>query len=192
MALRNLKASLSNPIHVLEPHKQARAASTFIQRIGQVYRFNVFSAAYIDVEEFDSLFNRAVISKQMIDQDRERDLRRMLTLYKGEFLADEAAYDICQQERQRLADLYIKAGEELARMCMMQKRYEEAAHCCDAILKQDPCWEKAYQLKMWSYGQMQNPVMVARTYRQCCEILRDELGVKPSQQTTEIYKRFID
>ena len=73
---------------------------------------------------------------------------------------------------------------------MHQQRYEEAVHGADIILKQDRCWEGAYQLKMRCYGELQIPVMVARMYRQCYEVLQDELAVKPSPSTVAIYKKF--
>ena len=51
-AVKNLYARMSELRHVLEPKLRKGGKSSFIQRVGQGYRFAVEGACWIDVQEF--------------------------------------------------------------------------------------------------------------------------------------------
>ncbi|EAX48896.1 transcriptional activator domain [Thermosinus carboxydivorans Nor1] len=191
-AARNFKVTLHNLMNILEPARQPRKPSSFIQRQGAVYQWNLTANFWLDVDEFEHAIMQAMNIVYQQPCEAELLLRKSIALYRGDYLEGEQELELYTAERERLVGLYIKAAELMAKLCIRQQRYEEALNWTDVIVKKDKCWEKAYQIKMWCYGKMKNPVMVARTYKKCCETLREELAVKPSYKTTEIYRKFTD
>ena len=86
--------------------------------------------------------------------------------------------------------LALQGAEMLAMLCIEQASFDEAIHWTEKILQTDSCWEKAYQLQLICYGEAKNSVMLTRTYQRCLAVLDQELGVKPSPRTRELYERY--
>ena len=188
---RNFKVALSNLMIVLEPDRQPRQPSSIIQRKGTLYQFKVNEKYYIDADEFENLTQRAAGLLKQNSIQAEMLLRKSVSLYQGDFLDCDLPNEIFQAERERLSSLFIHALESLAGMCMAEGRNEEALHWADVLLHHDKCWEQAYQLKMQCYDHMKNIPMVVRTYKKCCTVLQEELGVRQSEQTLAIYRRIL-
>jgi two-component SAPR family response regulator len=70
-------------------------------------------------------------------------------------------------------------------------RLEEALKVCGIVLESDPLIEEVYRLKMRVYAAQGDRVAVLRQYQTCSDIFRDELGIKPSKETEELYRRLI-
>lgn len=189
---RNFKVALSNLMLVLEPDRKPRQPSRHIQRQGTLYRFSLSSGNYIDADEFENLVLQAgALPRQPDSAQTETLLQTAVTLYQGDFLDCDLPDEFFLAERERLSSLLISALETLAGLCMTDGRHEKALQWLDSLLRHDPCWEQAYQMKMQCYAQLQNIPQVIRTYKKCCEVLRAELCVQPSEQTLAIYRQMI-
>ncbi|HWR39893.1 MAG TPA: BTAD domain-containing putative transcriptional regulator [Patescibacteria group bacterium] len=186
---RNFKVTLHTLQSVLEPDRQPRQAGRFIQRSGALYRFVFAEGVRLDVVQFEELLTAQHDDREN-DRSWEAALAQAMAFYQGKFLAGEEDFDWLRREQERLDRLYIRAGDELTRLCIRQQRYEDALRWAETVTQHDPCWERSYQYMLWCYGKMQNSVMVARVYNNCCRVLAEELGIRPSRRTREIYQRF--
>ncbi len=190
-ANRNFKVALNNLMMVLEPGRLPRQPSSFIKRQGTIYQFNLHSQYELDADEFEKLLEQAAVLLRQHTDEAEQLLQRAINLYQGDFLGCDLQNELFLAERERLSNLFIHALEDLANLCIQQQRYENALHWIDVLLRHDKCWEQAYQLKIQCYGRMQNIPMVVRTYKKCCSVLQEELCVRQSAKTTEIYHLFV-
>ncbi len=188
-AARNFKSALNNLMNVLEPERKPWASGYYIQRKGSTYYFNLAANYWLDVDEFERSVETALRIIQTEPQQAEDLLYYALELYEGEYLTGACEDEWCLEERERLSVMYIRAAEALAKLLIQKGAYEEALKYTEFILEKDICWEAAYQLRMWCYGKLRNPVMVKRTYNRCQEVLWQELGINPSSKTRIIYNK---
>ncbi len=116
------------------------------------------------------------------------DLKSALTVYGGELLP--GFYDEWViLERERLRALF---EHKMARLLECLK---EGTHWPD-VLDWAEKWisvghspEPAFRALMSAYGASGDMAQVAATYQRCVQILRDDLGVEPSDQTRDLYDR---
>lgn len=189
-AARNFRVVFNHLSNVLEPERQPRMPCRFIKRQGVAYQLVLSQECQLDVERFEVLLaeGRKLINSE--PQRAKQILLESMELYQGEYLAGENLDEISLKERERLEALALQGAELIATLCIKQASYEEATSWIERILQIDSCWERAYQLRMVCYGEMGNSVMLARTYQRCLSVLEQELGVKPSLITRQIFKRY--
>ncbi|SMB99188.1 transcriptional activator domain-containing protein [Thermanaeromonas toyohensis ToBE] len=188
-ASRDFKVALNSLLNVLEPSRQPRSPSFFIQRQGSAYYFNLASGFWLDAEEFETSVTRAEEIAEERPEEAEVLLRRALELYQGDYLQGINLEEWCLEERERLAVVYIRGAELLARLLARRGEYKECIEWADRILEKDKCWEEAYRLKMYCYSKLGHGSMVVKVYERCQEVLRKELGVSPSLKTVKLYKK---
>jgi ATP/maltotriose-dependent transcriptional regulator MalT/DNA-binding SARP family transcriptional activator len=183
------KVVLNSLMKVLEPNRSPRSKSAFIIREGSAYSLNLASGYWLDVDEFESLVDRAFRCMERNEEQAISFFKAGLELYQGDFLQEVLYEDWCLKERERLASLYIQACESLAKLLNKKGDYVSTIELCDRILSKDNCWEEAYRLKMQCFARLNNKSMVVRVYQKCQETLLEELGVSPSQQTSRLYQQ---
>ena len=135
---------------------------------------------WLDTEEFEARVAKGGTS----------ELEAAVALYQGDFL--EAFWDDwIVEERHRLAH---ECCEALARLML---EFEWAGHCREALdaatrlLKRDPLREDAHRLAMRAHRSLGQRASALRQYRLCREALRDELGIEPATETTELYRAIL-
>ncbi len=190
-AARDFKVALNNLLNVLEPQRQPRNPSFFIQRKGAAYYFNLASGFWLDAEEFEGLVTRAEGVVDERPDQAEILLKRALELYEGDYLQGTNQDEWCLEERERLVVIFIRAAELLATLLARRGDYLSCIEWADRILDKDNCWEEAYRLKMICYGKLNNKAMVARVYQKCRAVLQAELGVAPSNKTVKLYEELL-
>lgn len=185
-ALRDFKVALHAVHKVLEPQRSARSTPFFLQRKGTTYGFNPAAGLWVDVAEFEAWVRAGL---EETKEERARTwLEKGLALYKGEYLPGvHEAW--CVVERERLNHLFLRGAERLAQLLLRAGDFDAAIGWGETILNFDPCWEEAYRLLMYAYWRKNNRPRALRWYRQCCEVLRAELGVEPMPATRELFER---
>jgi LuxR family maltose regulon positive regulatory protein len=88
-------------------------------------------------------------------------------------------------------DLYLKALKDLATLFFEQKQYSRSLEIIQRAIQSDNCFEDGYRLSMLVQHAMGNLAEVARTYKQCQDILLAEIGTQPSSQTQQLYAKLI-
>jgi len=114
--------------------------------------------------------------------------RRAVWLYRGPLFEDDGAGEWYLPEQRRLRDLYGQALEEVAGIHFQCGELSEALQFGQLAISNDPCSEAIHRLLMRCYAAQHQQQLVSRQYRVCAVALRDELGVSPSDETTQLFR----
>ena len=162
---------------------------TYLKRttLGEV-GFNPECDHWLDVSFFEKQIN-ALLKKapEILDSNEAGRLERALDLYAGDLL--EGLYDEwALRERERMRSLYLKALERLMRYHGHTGNHDKAISCGRKILCLDPLREEIHRAVIRFYRRGGHRNRAIRQYKNCCEILKQELGVPPMEETRALYK----
>ena len=141
----------------------------------------------------------AVVSADVIEftalaacDDLER-LRKAAELYRGALLDGfrlaEAAFDEwLSQERSRFQDLAVSVLTRLAEREAAAGEAEAAVASLERAVALDPLSEESHRNLMRVHLARGNYNAVIRHYRDCCDLLKRELGTVPEPATTGLYQ----
>jgi ATP/maltotriose-dependent transcriptional regulator MalT/DNA-binding SARP family transcriptional activator len=190
VAQGNFKVVLNQLSNILEPDRKPRAKSRFIVKEHASLQLRIGADCQLDVCIFEKCIHEGSSLLQGNRLRAQELLLQGLELYGGEYLAGEYLDDTSLRERDRLRLLAVKGMEMLAGLYTAQQDYLQGIHWADRLLRIDPCWERAYQLKLTCYGEQHDKSLLERVYRQCVATLGSELGVEPSQETKKLYLKY--
>jgi DNA-binding SARP family transcriptional activator len=113
--------------------------------------------------------------------------RKAIGLYRGPLFEDDGATEWYLPEQRRLNDLYGRALEDVAEIYFKLGELPEALRFGQLAIGNDSCSEAIHRLLMRCYASQHQQQLVSRQYRVCVAALRDELGVTPSGETTQLF-----
>ncbi|NLE77412.1 MAG: hypothetical protein GX605_11760, partial [Chloroflexi bacterium] len=152
------------------------------------YRFNAGVDWWYDAKVFEELVDAA---KQVEDAPEAISLyQEALNLYRGDYL-EEFYSDWCAQERDRLRERYLSAAMALAELLFDQDELEASVGVCQSVLARDRYQERAYRRLIRCYARMGDRAAAVKSYRQCVELLREDLGLDPTPETEELYREVL-
>jgi DNA-binding SARP family transcriptional activator len=156
------------------------------------YSLNPDLTWWIDRTEFLSAVDEAGRARRA---DRPEQViaahRKAIGLYRGPLFEDDVVSEWYLPEQRRLKDLYGRALEEAAELHFKLGELSEALQFGQLAIGNDPCSEAIHRLLMRCYASQHQQQLVSRQYRVCVAALRDELGVSPSAETTQLYRALI-
>jgi non-specific serine/threonine protein kinase len=133
----------------------------------------------VDVEAFE----RAAAHAASMDE-----LEIGIALYRGDLLP--GCYDEwILAERERLGQVYASLLERLVAALEARRSFRLALAQAGRLLDRDPLREETYRLLMRLHDQEGDRAGVTQAYRRCVATLRQELDVRPSAATEELYAR---
>jgi len=143
---------------------------------------------WVDVEEFEQVYNR--VNGLRARELSRRDfglIQRTVALYQGNFL--EGWYqDWCMIERERYQRMYIMMLDKLVQYCEVHEDFDIGLAYGNEILRLDRAYERAHRQVMRLYQLAGDRTQAIRQYEQCMVALREELGVAPSERTSQLYE----
>jgi DNA-binding SARP family transcriptional activator len=149
------------------------------------------SPYWLDVEIFEAAVEACQdVTGQEILLEQANALGAAVELYTGDLLVG-ADYDWCIYERERLNLLYLEALHKLMVYHAAHGSYERGLAYGERILGQDPTREKVHLQMMRLYWLSGNRSAALAQYKRCVQILREELGIAPLQDTTAVYQQMI-
>jgi DNA-binding SARP family transcriptional activator len=116
---------------------------------------------------------------------------RAIQLYRGPLFEDDGAGEWYLPEQRRLNDLYGQALEDVAETYFELGQIPEALQFGQLAIGNDPCSEAMHRLLMRCYASKNQQQLVNRQYRVCVAALHAELGVAPSDETTQLLRELI-
>jgi len=141
---------------------------------------------WFDVEEFESLIERARLLPPH-DWQAQELWGRAVELYQGDFLPEvDRAW--CVPKREQVRNQYIEALIESARCREARGAVDEAVAWYRRALEEDELREDIHRRIMRAYAEAGRRSAALAQYGECREILEQELGVEPSQETQELYE----
>ncbi len=137
------------------------------------------------MEAFESYLTRARRARDI--HKRIEWYQKAVDLVQGPFLSETDALWVVA-ERERLAQLYETALEELAQLYLNANQLDRCLSISQTALIQNRYNEEIYQLQMRAYAALGDRVAVARCYQACKAALKDGLGIPPSRETETLYR----
>ncbi len=152
------------------------------------YRFNPLLAYAYDVEIFTTAIERASQAEEV--PEMIKNLKLAIQQYKGDYLPEsEVSWVIPSREHYR--QLYMKALYELAKRYFEKEIYPSALKYCQQALVEDPYFEEAHRLAMRIHAANGSRSDIIRQYEECEQNMLSFFGVRPSEQTRELYEKLI-
>ena len=144
-----------------------------------------------DVQGFEDVC-RAMMFDEVESVDWAEVQRRLEVEYRDDFLPDEVenqfVMNLREDYRSRLIEAMIVASGRLVESQLPEYGMWFARN---ALLR-DPLREDAYRALMLAQERSGQRVAAISTYSRCRSMLRDELGLDPSPETSAVYDRLID
>jgi predicted ATPase/DNA-binding SARP family transcriptional activator len=122
-------------------------------------------------------------------------LRLAVELYRGEFLegfhvTDALAFEEwALAERERLRTTALQALQYLVEGYASQRKVERALLCARRWLALDPWREEAHRWLMRLLARLGQREEALAQYEACKQVLAEELGVEPTQETHALYEQ---
>jgi DNA-binding SARP family transcriptional activator len=180
---KNLNKLIYMARRALEPELKAGGLSRFILTREQNVILSAPGGLWIDADAFEQQAKTA-LTQQEVRCDEEA-----LALYAGELLGDDPYEEWAQTRREQLRLLQHRLLKRLAQL--YEERGEPAlgAARLETLLALDPVDENAHRQWMRLYAAQGDRHQALQQYKQCCDVLRRELGVAPVAETQELYRQ---
>jgi two-component SAPR family response regulator len=188
---RDFKVALNALLKALEPEREPRSESSFVQRRGTAYGV-VPSLFTVDAEEFIQRINSGARVESSDPKAAITHYRNAVDLYNGDYIPEALYEDWASAERERLLTLFLSSASRLALLLLDYQEDQEAIALAEAVLNRDPCWEEAYRILMRAYESRGNRPQALRAYQRCVSALHDELGLGPMAETKLLYHEIRD
>jgi DNA-binding SARP family transcriptional activator len=152
-------------------------------------RFEPGATFWLDVEVFESAYTAARgIHGEQLEARQAQALEQAVELYRGDLL--EGWYqDWCIFERERLENMWLAMLDKLMGYCQAQQTFESGIDYGMRVLRQDRARERTHRRMIRLYYLAGDRTGGLRQYQRCVEALKEELGVKPSDRTEQLYRR---
>ena len=141
----------------------------------------------LDVEAFEEALQEA---SDADGPDKIGALERAVAAYAGDLLLN-CYDDWLIHVRERLAQDYVAAMEQLVLLHEEQRNYEAAIAHARTLLRYDPLHEASTRRLMRLLALTGDRTAALRVYHACASLLEQQLGVEPSSATREVYDRLL-
>ncbi len=170
--------------------RQAFKQNFIVFRDG-AYQLNPELSYRIDSEEFEHLIAEAEKAKREKDGARFRtNLEAAYSLVRGEFMA--GIYDDWADERRQFyREQVARVVSALAKLSLAEKRWADALKFSAESLRDDPYREDMHRLTMKIFSAQGKPAAAKKHFENLKKLLRDELGIEPSSETTRLFKETV-
>jgi predicted ATPase/DNA-binding SARP family transcriptional activator len=195
VARTNLRQALANLRQTLGD-EAGREPYLLVTR--ESVQLNSKAEVYMDVGRFTSLLATA---KQHLHRREEAChrcagwLREAASLYHGDFLEHFFVNDSSIYEewvlltRERLRNLALRAFLRLSIYYERRGGYEDSLHYARRLVELDPWREEAHQQIIRALALSGQRSAALAQYKICRQVLQEEFGVDPSEETQSLYKR---
>jgi DNA-binding SARP family transcriptional activator len=114
-----------------------------------------------------------------------------IACYGGDYYVDDADLSCQLAERERLLATYLAALDQLGRIFMAQRLFEQAAECYRRLVERDEYREDAHMQVMRCYLELGRRSDALQQYEHCVAILRNDLGLDPMPGTRQLYEAIL-
>lgn len=152
-------------------------------------QLNSVSMLHLDVKIFEAAYTAVEgVSGYSLGRQGAHRLDQALQLYRNDLL--ESWYqDWCLQERERMLGMYLIMLDKMMAYCESHHQFERGLAYGHIVLQRYRARECAHRRMMRLYYLSGDRSRALRQYERCVGALRDELDVRPSERTTELYEQ---
>ncbi|HEY7036483.1 MAG TPA: BTAD domain-containing putative transcriptional regulator [Thermomicrobiales bacterium] len=167
----------------LEPDLRSGRSSAYLSVGAETVGLTPLPGTWVDADEFEELVGRAGTLEPAA---RRAALAEALSLYQGDFLADEPYADWPVPRREALRHIRESATLVLARLDRDAGTPLASVAALESLLAADPTVEEAHRALMRAYAAAGQRERAVRQYQRCRAALADELGVEPAPETAAL------
>lgn len=155
---------------------------------GSNYSINIAAPLWVDIEEFESLWNagRALERSGEYDEAIARYLSAA-SLYVGDLFEEDIYEEWTLIKRESLVDIYLSILRKISDYYFKAADYDTCIDFCQKTLEKDYCREDAYQLLIKCYIKLGLRSQALRWYRLCEDTLQRELDCPVSPETAALH-----
>ncbi|MEW6207097.1 MAG: BTAD domain-containing putative transcriptional regulator [Acidobacteriota bacterium] len=155
------------------------------------YQLNPDFTYRIDAEEFDRLLAEGETARRARDfRICARAFEEAAGLYRGEFI--QGCYEAWAEEpRAYYRQQYLHILETLTDITQSEGDWARSLHLTQKILADDPFREDIHCKAMRAHSALGNRVAIKDQFETLARILKEELGVEPSAETSRLYKELV-
>ncbi len=113
------------------------------------------------------------------------------SLYAGDFLEEDLYEDWPRLQREQLRSLYLGTAGRLSDYYVERGEYAAATTLCQKTLSLDRCYEEAHRRLMKCYAAQGQRHLAVRQYQACAEALKQELDLRPSEESEALYRQIM-
>lgn len=177
--------NLRQLLHALRGAVPSLAA--FLSADNNTVRWRPDALFHLDVDDFEHALAIAEAAEQQNDQSVTlAALEQAVNLYQADLLP--SCYDAwIVPDRERLRQRHLYALDRLLQLLEAQQKYAQAIGYAQRVIEQDPLNEDSYRRLMRLLTRTGDRAGAVRVYQTCEATLRRELGIEPSQVTSEAY-----
>jgi DNA-binding SARP family transcriptional activator len=175
---------------LLEPAHVQPGTYLITNNVGEI-GFNWDSSHWLDTKSFEQHIT-PLLRKPLtaLEEYNIKQTEDALILYRGDLL--EGIYDDwALHERDRFRSLYINCLICLMEFYASRSSFEQAIVYGHEILRRDPLREEVHAALMRVYLASGQRTLAIRQYELCRELLGQELGVAPLEETEALYQQIV-
>jgi DNA-binding SARP family transcriptional activator len=149
--------------------------------------FTNTNAYWLDTAAFENAITATRDTPgETLTPEQADQIETAVELYTGDLL-DGIYEDWCLHERERLNLLHLSALQKLVAYHGACGTYERGLMYGERILARDLTREKVHRQMMRLYWLAGDRNAALAQYKRCAQILREELGAAPMEETTRLY-----
>ena len=151
------------------------------------YTFNRVREHDCDVDTFEEAL--AAAGRARPAEAALPGLQRAIAAYGGDFLAGVTAGEWAHTRRAELRRRFESALLAAGRLQAAAGRYQAAVTAFRRAIEHEPLNESAHRELMTCWERLGENARAARHYEELVTLLREQVGVPPAAETTELYRR---
>ncbi|MBW7475771.1 response regulator [Paenibacillus oenotherae] len=184
MPLKNAETYLNTAVYQLRKALSLHGAKEMVLSSQEQYRLDLDQA---DVDFIQ--FEQGVEQLSAIHAANEAAAIELEKQFAGELLEDKS-YVWATAERERLAIMYDAYAKRLASWLLSEKRYREAAQIARRLAARNEFEEASALLLLQIFGAMGDRQSLHNYYAYYTQLLRQELGLQPSEKLRQLYEQY--
>ena len=154
---------------------------------GDTYRLSEQIEVWSDTAEMERRCDRAAATSATGRLDEAiSHYEAALSLYAGEFLADDPYLEWALDRREELRLRAVMCAERLSELHLLQGDFHRVLAVSMHVLREDACHEPVARRLMIAYARLGQPHMALRQYERIVGTLDRELGVDPAPETVTL------
>jgi predicted ATPase/DNA-binding SARP family transcriptional activator len=182
------RRQLGNALHTaLRELRRALGDPEWVVYSGGKYTFNRVRQHECDVDTFEEAL--AAASRARPAEATLPELQRAIAAYGGDFLAGVNVGEWAHTRRDELSRRFESALLAAGRLQAAAGRYQAAVTAFRRAIEHEPLNESAHRELMTCWERLGENARAARHYEELVTLLRDQVGVPPAAETTELYRR---
>ncbi len=188
--------SLNSAIYALrrsldEAVSGATTSDSVILERGQ-YRLSKTLSVSSDVEEFDARYERGrFLERAKKEADAASEYEKAVTLYRGDYLAEDLYEDWTMIERERLTGAYVDILNRLATYHARSGNFQKSIASRYLLLEKDPYHEESYRSLMRCYSRLGLRGRALRQYEMCERRLNHLYSISPAPETRTLHEKLL-